>query len=534
MNAGVARPTVAVAGGLVAVVGFEHDAVWWEWGAVSVRWGQALGLAVVVIAIVDAVRRRRRESDVLIPLLFAGFGIWSAVSWWAVDRFPQNMAATTFRVALVAAVGIAVWWLAREAVERATLARLVVGVGAVAALVGILAVASGGEWWFTDVLRGSPTELGPHQRLTRPFNHANVAAMVFGPLAVVACGLAIRRRVWWLGVAPIVVACVLTYSRMAPVALACGAAVAAYASTRRSGFATLGGVLVLTVVATAALSPVWSSRLGSPGNQAWYGVQLQIDGEVAGAPTDVRIANRSDVDWEAMGPDAVEVSLRWRSVSGEIQYLDERFPLPESLESGEVLVATVSSTATATLAPGTYELIVDVVRDQVAFFGEVTESALVIEVDLPSATGTAAGQPVRRPIPEMARRDLWEAAGRLAIDNPVVGVGTGNYRLVYGAELGLEQFPRSSHAHSLYLEPAASSGLPAAAALVALVLVVWIRTGRHRSALEPLDAALVGGAVTMAVHGLVDWPLIFTGSGTLFFVMFALAGRAVERDRVDG
>jgi hypothetical protein len=51
-------------------------------------------------------------------------------------------------------------------------------VGAVAAaVVGLLAWSSGGDFGPTDVFRGVPTSLGPYQRLTRPFNHANVAAM---------------------------------------------------------------------------------------------------------------------------------------------------------------------------------------------------------------------------------------------------------------------------------------------------------------------------------------------------------------------
>jgi len=523
---------VAVSGLLVAVVGFEHDAVWWKWGAVSIRSGQALGLAVVGLALADAAMRRRRERDLAVPALCAAFALWSVVSWIVADRFPANVAATTFRVALFATVGVAVWWLTPRRPDRETIARLLVGVGVVAAVVGILAVWSGGEWWRTESLRGSPTELGPHQRLTRPFNHANVAAMVFAPLSVVGCGLAVRRHAWWLAAAPLVLATVLTYSRMAPVALLVGAAVAAYCSSARRPFVGLMGLLVIVAAATAWLSPAWSSRLGSPGNQAWYGVDIVVDGPVAGPqPLKVTVVNRSDVGWAAEGAEAVEVSLRWRSEGGAIQYLDERFALMGPLAPGESTTVEVSSGALHVVAPGTYEVVVDVVRDRVAFFDEVTGGAAVLSVDLPGATGDASGQPVRRPIPEMARRDLWEAAISLAIDNPVVGVGTGNYRLLYGTELGLEQFRRSSHAHSLYLEPAASSGLPAAAAIVALVGVVAWRVRTRRGDLEPVDAAVVGGAMTMAVHGLVDWPLIFTGSGTLFFVMYALAGRAVSRDR---
>ncbi|MDG2113354.1 MAG: O-antigen ligase family protein, partial [Actinomycetota bacterium] len=245
------------------------------------------------------------------------------------------------------------------------------------------------------------------------------------------------------------------------------------------------------------------------------------------------VHNQSDVDWSSTGTDRVELSLRWRSTDGAIEFLDERFRLPSDLAAGAEVEVTVVSSVARSVASGTYELIVDVVRDREAFFGETTGGAHVSTVRLDDASGSAIGRPTRLPVPEMARSDLWRAAVGLAVAHPMLGVGTGNFRLLYGPELGLSRFPRSSHAHSLYLEPAASSGVPAALALIA-ALGVAVR-GAFRGGGRTSDsgrAAFVAALAVMAVHGLVDWPLVFTASGTLFFVLLLVVaglGRPGER-----
>ena len=64
--------------------------------------------------------------------------------------------------------------------------------------------------------------------------------------------------------------------------------------------------------------------------------------------------------------------------------------------------------------------------------------------------------------------------------------------------------------------------------MVALLAVIGAGAVAARP-LEPLDAGLVGALATMATHGFVDWPLIFTASGTLFFALVGGAARAVGR-----
>jgi hypothetical protein len=529
-SAGVAAPggsrwVVGVVAVMLGAMWFEPDAVWFAWGPVEVRTGQALALAVIAVATVSFLVGRRPVADRVTPLLLGGYAIWLLISWWGSDVFPRAVHATTFRLVLMAVLGLAVWWLVRSGRERRVVVASLVVAGVVAALVGMAAMSAGGDWWFSDSLRGSPTTLGPHQRLTRPFNHANVAAMVLAPTALLAVSLAARRRQWWWAVLAIVPAVVLTYSRMAPVALLVGLVVAGVLATRWAPWVI--GAVGLGVVSTlvASAGPGWSVRLDNEGNRSWYGREVNVvefdpaTGEVA-----VTVANNSRVEWSATGADRVELSLRWRSPGGTTQFLEERFDLGGALRPSQERTLAVISAAPDVLASGEYLLVVDLLRDRDAYFGEATGDVTALTVRTGSAGSARLPTPVVERIPDMARSELWRAAVRLTADHPLVGVGNGNFRLLYGPELGLTRFPRS-HAHSLYLETAASSGVPALAMLVGLLAVVVGRACRLAGRLDDVDAAVVGALVAMCVHGLVDWPLVFTSAGSLFFVLVALAAR---------
>lgn len=521
-----------VASGIVAVIGIEPDAVWWVWGDIQIRSGQFLSFVVVALAVGDRVLARPSpRRPITVPVLVIVHAGCILASWATAELFRPSVNATTFRLVLAPTLGLALWSLMRDRTDRRVLAAALVAVGAVAAGIGILAAVGGGEWWFTDQLRGSPTELGPHQRLTRPFNHANVAAMVLAPLAVLSLALVGRGRWWWVASALVTIATVYTYSRMAPVALAVGALFAAAVGVRRRAVGLLLALLAAAFAVALVVSPGWSSRLTSPGDQAWFGVAVAVpEFDTDDGRARIEIENRSDVTWRAEGAERVEVSLRWRTANNQRQYLDERFPLPNDLDPGDRVEVAVVSAAAGLVQRGERLVIVDVVRDREAFFGETTGGAATLLVDLSNGVPFARATAAARPVPQMARSDLWRAAWELVRDEPLWGVGTGNFRLLYGYELGLDDFRRSSHAHSLYLEPAASSGMPAAMALAAAISVAVVATWRSRP-LSQVDAAFAGALVTMAVHGLVDWPLIFTASGALFFTLLGVtAAGAAEGD----
>ncbi len=129
------------------------------------------------------------------------------------------------------------------------------------------------------------------------------------------------------------------------------------------------------------------------------------------------------------------------------------------------------------------------------------------------------------------RAELWTAAIRLAEKHPLLGVGPGAYRRVYGAELGLSRWDTQIHANDLYLELAATTGLLGLAAfLVTVGLSMRLSLRGLRASVRPHDGSVavlvVAGslAATGAAlgHGIVDHFLVFTPMAILFWVLLGL------------
>jgi O-antigen ligase len=117
-----------------------------------------------------------------------------------------------------------------------------------------------------------------------------------------------------------------------------------------------------------------------------------------------------------------------------------------------------------------------------------------------------------RPTPEnfalIERLAHWQAGWEMFLDNPILGVGAGNYPVRY-IDYSLPGWPDSlGHAHNFYLNMAAEAGLAASLALV-WVLVSIMATARaaFRKSVgfsRGLALGLLGATVVFAVHSFFD------------------------------
>jgi O-antigen ligase len=147
---------------------------------------------------------------------------------------------------------------------------------------------------------------------------------------------------------------------------------------------------------------------------------------------------------------------------------------------------------------------------------------------------------------EVPRSRLWLAALRIVADRPLLGVGPGAYRRVYGEYLGMERWDSQVHSNDLLLELAATTGLLGLGAFLATVLMAvgWqvhaLRAARSQrgaqAARGPARAGpsldrdarslLIGGclAATAAAfgHGLVDYFLVFVPTAIEFWVILGI------------
>jgi O-antigen ligase len=102
----------------------------------------------------------------------------------------------------------------------------------------------------------------------------------------------------------------------------------------------------------------------------------------------------------------------------------------------------------------------------------------------------------------------WQAALNMLTDQPWTGVGFGNYQAMY-EQYRLINWPTPlGHAHNIYLNVAAETGLPGLAAYVFLWVVIFgltIQTIRQTNGLQrALAVGLLGAWVYLSVHNLVD------------------------------
>ncbi len=151
---------------------------------------------LLTTAVLAAVILARRRAPVDRPLLAAtaalvlGFVVAAAVS---VD--PATGFAVTVRVGVLGLLFMASA-SASALGSRADRRRLVAGVGVgvvAAASIGLVTHVGGADRFGTEFLVGSISVTRGVTRLTRPFSHANVAAMYLAPAVVLLAGASVGR-----------------------------------------------------------------------------------------------------------------------------------------------------------------------------------------------------------------------------------------------------------------------------------------------------------------------------------------------------
>ena len=110
----------------------------------------------------------------------------------------------------------------------------------------------------------------------------------------------------------------------------------------------------------------------------------------------------------------------------------------------------------------------------------------------------------------------------LFVARPLVGMGLDNYRLLYGRYSTLRVADPRMHSNNMYIEVLAGCGLFGVLAL-AWVGVRTLRATRSALRVPGVGAGIAAAVCAVAVHGLVDSFLSFTGTYILFAVTLGLA-----------
>jgi hypothetical protein len=341
-------------------------------------------------------------------------------------------------------------------------------------------------------------------------------------------------------------AIVLTYSRTSLVTVfASNVAVALFVGWRRRGrgrqlalsWLALAGALLVLVAVNTLRDPVLQLRLTSQDDGGWYRVayvvpdRLEI-GAGESLTTTVRVANQGALTWAPAGENRVALSGRWiEQGSGRQLPGEPRWTLDAAVEPGEN--AQFTAVLVAPRTAGAYRFQWDLVHEDVTWFsfknGERVSTAVVVRGnDVPAPADEAAPSEPTVAVPDIApipgRLTLWRIAVDLVQRNPVFGIGLDNFRLVYGRALDYARWNETIHTNNWYLEMLVSLGVVGALPFFAGVAYLALQLGRglRRRGVTPWRIALAAGIVAFFLHGLLDFFLLFNGTGLLFWLLLGL------------
>ncbi len=131
---------------------------------------------------------------------------------------------------------------------------------------------------------------------------------------------------------------------------------------------------------------------------------------------------------------------------------------------------------------------------------------------------------------ESNRYGYWEVAAGSFADSPLVGAGSGAFRVEWLRERTIAE--RVDDAHSLYLETAAELGLAGLACLALLFAGVAAGARRALRSERALAAGPTALTVAFAVHAGIDWdwemPSVTLVAAVAAGALLAMGERAAE------
>jgi O-antigen ligase/polysaccharide polymerase Wzy-like membrane protein len=510
-------------------------------------WLRSVQWLAIALGLFWALRERSAPTwRVVVPL--AGWLSVLMLSAVAAPAHRDEAVATLTRPISGALLAWAVYAVAWSPKRWLLLSGSVASGGLIVTVVGLADVAGVQpvQSWLST-LHDGPVPVGDVPRLASLLSHPNVAASVLEltlPLLVAATIDAARA---WR--APMVaalllqlVALSLTFSRAGMIgALAALAVLAAFAARQgaRQVLAPVGVAAVaapMTLGFAAATLPPVEHRMLAELEQASYRATYAAPSQVTVAPDQVvevpvTVTNVSSSEWTALDNSRVALGYHLLRADGTpLEFDSPAILVPADLPPLASLPVVAHVRAPAEV--GLYVVEWDALREGVAWFswrGSVTTAtALVVIPNAPARPAPPEAEEVAMPRP--ARIQYWLAAWAMLRDFPVLGVGPDNFRLRFSEYTGAEESHIGTHAHSVYLESLADSGVLGFAALCGFLIgLLWyVSRGLTADRYWPWRGALLASLVAWLVHGLVDDFERFLPTHLAFWIVVGLAVRGRE------
>jgi hypothetical protein len=527
-------------------------------GAFQLTNVELLLFITLFFAVVVVVKERRWQQPgwLKVPkswlILLGLFALALTVSAFLAPEFRLNALKAAFRSLSGLALAIVMPQLFEEKRQLRFLIGSLLAGGLLSIGLGLAEVWLDQTFSFLNLFRNEPTVAGPFVRLSGSFNHANQTAMFIEatvPFLVAAVWIIGRkgyRLAALLGGGVILLylqASFLTYSRSSFVTIFLSSLIVAVMiwwwrpSNRRPAY-LLGGVAGLVLLLfgfNTLISPVLRLRLSSEGDNEWYNVSFVVPEQIemeAGysQPVTVTVTNEGSLLWSSQAEKPINLGGRWYRVADDARSDSEiRWTLDEDVSPGETLQMTVPMVAP--VEAGEYAFEWDLVQEGVVWFSLRNGMYITSSVTVLPASGAiierepdtfSSARPTVRPIP--GRRVLWAVAARQFLERPLLGIGLDNFRLTYGEVLGWQAWNDSIHTNNWYVETAVSVGLLGSVPFFGWLAVLGLDLFNkiRRSRITIWQIALVCGLLAYVIHGLLDYFLLFNGTGLLFWIFVGM------------
>lgn len=530
-------------------------------------------LFAVVVAFLASSLRRRVVPAWRTPLTLPWLAVLAAMI--AAAAAAPEYRANALHMAGRLGLALCVYLVTVNAVTtfgrlRGVLAAAVLSGALAATLVVLEYVGADSVLRMLGAFRAGVAHVGAQVRAGGPFQYPTIASMFLEVVFALALGLLPlfvdrareRGRVLAIGLMAVLVlmahAITLTFTRAGLITMASSLAVVGVLRYRQRGLD--GGVKAIAALAVVIAIQFFASRsaeavflrLTTEGQDAWYRASVAAPPRLSLSTAStiavpITVTNSGRTTWDPAAAQPFRLAYHWLTADGRRvvswEGIRTLFPAPVAPGASVSLRASVQ----APPVPGEYRLLWDIEQQHRLWFS--TEPGASLFMSDATVSGPVLGRlgPAQLlPLPlapvRPGRFILWRAAGRMLAARPVFGVGPDNFRLLYGRYAGLANADSRVHSNNMYIELLVGGGIVAGLALVwffwragASVVALMGRAAQSRTA--PLSAGVAAAVIAIALHGLVDSFLSFTGTYIVIAIALGLVvacGRLIEEARPDG
>jgi hypothetical protein len=509
--------------------------------------------AVLLVAAWAAVRSWTLSVLPVRELLpWSAFVLMSLIAALAAPTFRSNALHMAVRYSTMAIVfGLTLVAARSPRGLRSVLVGTVGGATVVALLVIADFTGVGAVQRFLSAFRDGIAVVGAQVRASGPFQYPTIASMYLEIAFALGLGLLVTfQRGWTLfalttaALALMAEAVTLTFTRSGLLTIGVSLAVVGGTAWWRNGFdrssvaiGVLAGVLAVEVLSSRS-AEMLRLRLTSETQGSWFSAVIEPPPAITLRTREVvevplMVTNVGRATWDSSSAEPVQVSYHWISADSDdvVWWEGDRtaFSSPVSSGSSVKLVARVRAPEKA----GRYRVMWDLEQRYRLWFSTEPGARVSwsdaevsgVSTPLPQTTGP---RHVPAPAVRPGRSVLWLAAWRMFRSRPLLGVGPDNYRLLYGSFASVQKVDPRVHSNNMYLEILAGTGI------LGLAGAVWIGVGVARACLRalrltPAGAGLAAACLGIAVHGVFDSFLGFTGTYIAIAVALGLAVSAGHR-----